>query len=61
MQRSGTDPYTSHLAVFTVPPAVFQGIGKSVEAAREDAAAKALVSLVQSGFTKSTMGADKDE
>lgn len=38
--------YSSHLAIFTSSPEVFDGIGASVEASREDAAKKALQSMV---------------
>ena len=45
----------------TVPRVGFQGIGDSVEAARDDAAGKAFVSLVQKGLTNSNLGSEKDE
>ena len=38
--------FSSHLAIFTSSPEVFDGIGTSVEASREDAAKKALQSMV---------------
>lgn len=40
--------FSSHLAVYTTPPEVFQGIGETVDASREDAASKALQAMVVS-------------
>ncbi|XP_065063514.1 double-stranded RNA-binding protein Staufen homolog 2-like [Rhopilema esculentum] len=60
-KRTESEPYTTHLAVCTVPPVVFQGMGKTVDASREDAAAKALVSLTKNGFTKPSIKTDKEE
>lgn len=41
-----TGDFQSHLAVFSTPPEVFQGVGVSVDASRENAAKKALDAIL---------------
>lgn len=48
VKNCGEDPevFSSHVAIFTSPPEVFDGVGNCVDASREDAAKKALQSMV---------------
>eukprot|EP00794_Sanderia_malayensis_P011938 gene11938-13174_t len=52
-KKTDTEPFSTDLAVFTTPPMVFQGVGKSIEHAHDDAASQALDYLTKHGFPQS--------
>lgn len=47
--KAESGEFSSSLAIFTTPPEVFQGVGTSVDASREDAAKQALQSMTKDG------------
>lgn len=50
-----TGEYTSHLAILTAQPIVFQGTSNNVEKAREEAAEKALISIMSKAEKENTV------